>query len=131
MDPLVREPGQDGFFGLCSAWQDDLALAGVLILESHSLGRPEATGTPNSQKHSKPVLWLAGFCPIGQTDCLLPPLFQLLWSSIGSHALYYIRVEEIFPLLMQSSVIAEFSDPRRESHIQIVSEGVFFSIDSG
>ena len=43
----------------------------------------------------------------------------------------YLSIEEIFPLLMQSSVIAEFSDPRRESHIQIVSEGVFFSIDSG
>ena len=60
----LRALGQDGFFDLWSASGDGLASVGALILEPLSLGRPEATETLNSQKHSKPVLWLAGFSPL-------------------------------------------------------------------
>ena len=57
-------PGQDGFFELWSAWEDGLASVGALTLEPPSLGRSEAIGILNSLKHSKPVLWLAGFSPL-------------------------------------------------------------------
>jgi len=57
-------PGQDGFFELWSAWEDGLASVGALTLEPPSLGRSEAIGILNSLKHSKPVLWLAGSCPL-------------------------------------------------------------------
>jgi hypothetical protein len=109
--------GQDGFFELSSVWEDGLASVGALNLEPLSFDRHEAIGILNSLKHSKPVLWLAGFCPPWTNGSPLPaPLFQLLWGSIGSHALCYILVEEIFPLFMQTSIIA------RKYSFQLLSE---------
>jgi hypothetical protein len=58
----LRGPGQDAFFELWSAWEDGLASVGALALQPLFLGRSEAIGIPNSPKHSKPVLWLAGSC---------------------------------------------------------------------
>jgi hypothetical protein len=61
-DPL-KVPGQAGLFDLGSAWGAGLGLVGALVLEPLSLGRPEATGTLNSLKHSKRVRWPADSCP--------------------------------------------------------------------
>jgi hypothetical protein len=60
----LKAPGQAVFFDLGSAWEDVRASAGASVLEPLSLGRPEATGTRNSQKHSKRVLWPADSCPL-------------------------------------------------------------------
>jgi hypothetical protein len=59
----LKAPEQVAFFDLGSAWGDVQVSAGASVLEPLSLGRPEATGTRNLQKHSKRVLWLAGSCP--------------------------------------------------------------------
>ena len=59
----LKGVGQDGLFELWSASEDGQAWVEALTLQPPSLDRPEAIGIPNSLKHLKPVLWLAGSCP--------------------------------------------------------------------
>ena len=59
-----RALGQDDVFGFRSALEDGRASDEALFLEHLFPGRPEATGTLNSQKPSKLVRWLAGSSPL-------------------------------------------------------------------
>jgi len=80
-DPL-KAPAQAAFFDLGSAWGDVRGSAGVSVLESLSLGRPEATGTRNLQKHSKRMLWRAGSCPSWTNG---QPAAAAFPAALGSH----------------------------------------------
>jgi|OpeIllAssembly_1097287.scaffolds.fasta_scaffold430976_2 hypothetical protein len=79
-------PGQDAFFELRSAWEGGLGSVGALTLQPPFLDRSEAIEIPNSLKHSKPVLWLAGSCPLWTNEWPACAAFPV---ALGFHGVSY------------------------------------------